>query len=862
MTGVTPASATPGNDGAFPDRSFELVLGLGERTLSTYVGRDRELELVRERIERVRASRGQIVGVRGEPGVGKSRLLYEIARDVTAAGLTYLAGRCLSYAAAVPYVPILDILRQQCGLSERDSAETAMGKVRAAVAQAGMDADEQAPYLLQFLGVKPGTERVSGLGAEVLKARTLEPLRQLALGASRRRPLAIVVEDLHWIDRSSEEYLALLAEKIAGVPVLLLASYRPEYRPVWADAAHVTEIALPQLSREASLAIVDAVLAGNPLPAARKQAIVERAEGNPLFLEELALAIDEGGESEAVVVPDTIHAVLAGRMDRLGAQEQHLLTSAAVFGKDVPARLLREVAQMLPADFAAALKELEHAGLLFLMRAGDDEAYTFKHALTQESAYGRLPPEERRALHARVVGAVEALDANRLTEHAELLAHHAAMATDDLRGKAVHYLHEAGRKSIRRSAHVEAIAHLTRALELLPSLPDTPERAEREIALLLALGVPLAATRGYSAPEVAQAYGRARELSGRIGDPARSLPAVYGLWRFYLLHAEYQTARELTEQLLALAARADDAALHVQAHRATGATAFYMGDYGATREHCDAVWTHPPTPERHAQMLAHDVVDPWVAARAYKSWALWLVGQPDAARREIEAVTALAREIEHPFSIALALSFASWLHQFCGDVARTRGATEEALALSIEHGFGFWLGWNRVMQAWTLLDGGDSVDAVALLRQGLEDWEATGSRLGRTYFLSLLSEAYQRRGNAQAALDTLAGAKAFALNNHERWWQPELDRLEGELQCAAGRTAEGEACFRQALELARRQGARSLELRAASSLARLWQRQGQRAAARRELAAIVGPFTEGADTDDLRSARGLLAELA
>lgn len=843
-------------------RSFELALGLGERTLGAYVGRERELGLVRERIGRVQAGRGQIVGIRGEPGVGKSRLLYEIGRDLAAARLTYLAGRCLSYASSVPYVPILDILRQQCGLSERDPADAVARKVRAALAAAGMDAEEQAPYLLQFLGMKAGTERVSGLGAEVLKSRTLEPLRQLALGACRRQPLALVVEDLHWIDRSSEEYLALLAEKISGAPILLLASYRPEYRPVWGDAEHVTEIALHQLSREASLAIVEAVLAGSPLPAARKQAIVDRAEGNPLFLEELALSIDESGEGEAVAVPDTIYAVLSGRIDRLDAQEQHLLTSAAVFGMDVPARLLHEVAQMPAPEFAASLKELEHAGLLFVMRAGDDEAYTFKHALTQESAYGRLPPEERRALHARVVGAVEALHADRLGDHAELLAHHAAMATDDLREKAVHYLHEAGRKSIQRSAHVEAIAHLTRALELLPSLPDTPERAEREIALLLALGVPLAATRGYSAPEVAQAYGRARELSGRVGDPARSFPAVYGLWRFYLLHAEYQTARELTPQLLALAGRANDTAFRVQAHRAAGATAFYMGDYPDAREHCDAAWTHERTPERHALVLTQDVVDPWVAARSYKAWTLWLVGQPDAARREIETATALARELQHPFSIALALSFASWLHQFCGDVVRTRGVTEEALALSTEHGFRFWLGWNVVMQAWTQLDHADGTDAVALLRRGLEDWEATGSRLGRTYFLGLLSEAYQRRGSTQAALDTLAGAKAFALNNYERWWQPELHRLEGELQCAAGRSPEGEACFRQALDLARRQGARSLELRAASSLARLWQRQGQRAAARRELAPVVAPFSEGADTADLQSARALLAELA
>jgi adenylate cyclase len=372
--------------------------------------------------------------------------------------------------------------------------------------------------------------------------------------------------------------------------------------------------------------------------------------------------------------------------------------------------------------------------------------------------------------------------------------------------------------------------------------------------------VPLAATKGYSAPEVQQAYARARELCESVSEESLSFTAVYGLWRFYLLRAEYTTANELAKQLLASAARSTDVTCHVLAHRANGATALYMGDIAAARADYESVREYKVSPEEHTRLLAGDVVDPWVASYSYNGWALWLLGRPDAARREIDAALALARRIEHPFSIALALSFASWLHQFCGDAQRTRTYTDEALALSTQHAFRFWIGWGKLMRAWTLMELEDAADAPELMREGLAQWEATGSRLGRSYFLGLLSEACARRDDPSAVAATLIEAATFAVASHERWWEAELHRLHGELHGSVGREAEAEASFCRALEVSQRQGALSLELRAATSLARLRIRQGRRDEARELVTGVLGRFTEGFDTRDLRSARALLDE--
>lgn len=799
-------------------RAFELVLGIGDRALSTYVGRASELDLVRQKLALTLRGQGRLVGIRGEPGVGKSRFLYEISRELLAAELTYLAGRCLSYASAVPYLPIVDIVRQQCDIDEHDREADVLLKVHAALTAAGLDGDGHLPYVMHMLGLNAGVETLRGLGPEVIKSRSLESLRQLTLGASRRRPVVILIEDLQWIDPSSEEYLLTLARRIAQAPILILASFRPEYHPGWSGEPWASEIILERLSREESLRLYESNCHQDARLAARTQEILDRAEGNPLFLEELAAAIDD--TTATMVVPDTIFAVLAARIDRLSVTEQRLLTAAAVLGKDVSAPLLRDLAALQEPAFSEALVELERAGLLYLRRdSGGVAEYTFKHALTQQAAYQRLEPQERQALHAQAVAAIEADGGDPAPAHLELLAHHAEMA--GMWDKAVRCLGDAGRRSIERSAHLEAIAQLTRALGLLPQLAAARERDHQEIELRIALGVPLAVTRGYSHPEVERNYARARELSARVGDPARSFPAVYGLWRFCLLRADYSTARQLSEQLLALATRADETNLLVQAHRAAGATSFYLGELEGARAHCEKVWTYEALPERRAQLLANDVVDPWVASAAYRAWSLWLLGRGDEARGEIEAAISLARQLAHPFSIALALSFASWLDQFDGDAAAVQVHIDEALEGSEEHNFRFWIGWGLVMRAWVRLEQGDGRAAVDLMRQGLADWQATGSQLGQTYFLGLLSQAYSRLGDAQAASDTLAAAQTFAAASGETWWQAELHRLEGELHCASGRSADGRACLHRALEVARSQGAVALEQRARASLSRM-----------------------------------------
>jgi predicted ATPase len=579
------------------------------------------------------------------------------------------------------------------------------------------------------------------------------------------------------------------------------------------------------------------------------------------------------------------------QLGRFTPEECRLIEAASVAGMEfstaVVAAALEQTAERVE-ELCDGLAKREH-----ILRARGTEIsadgtvtgrYGFLHALYQQVLYDRVAPARRVRLHRRIGEWEERAPGRRAGDAAELAMHFERGHDAD---RAVRYLTDAGENALRHSAHPEAIALLTRGLNLLTTLPETPERIQRELALQATLGTTLAVTKGYAAPEVEQAHSRAFRLCGRIGEAPQLFPVLAGLWGFRFLRAELHGANELTAQLLRIAEGAADPALLLWAHTLEGLTLSMRGESPAALRHLqDGIALYDPQlhgPDR-TQVGAQD---PKVTCLAFAAWTLWRLGEPDQARQLVEEAVTLARELSHPFTMAFALDFAgAGVGMFLRDVSGVDAHAGTLVRLCQEHCFPYWLGWGAVRQGWVLAERGQSAAGIARMREGMATLQKTGAELSRSYILAQLAEAFGRCGQAKEGLALLAQALAVVQRTGERWYEAELHRLEGEfllqaesapnVERAAKKTRRAvdrrpsavdlhrsvEACFRTAVEVARRQQARSLELRAAMSLSRLWHRQGKRRQAHDTLAEIYGRFTEGFATADLRDARALLAELA
>src|SRR5712691_6876265 len=482
-----------------------------ERGLSPFVGREREMTTLHALLTQVEAGRGQVVGVVGEAGIGKSRLVAEFSQSLEGRRLTYLTGRCLSYGSATPYLPLLDLLRHNCGITEADGPEDITAKVHRGLQEVDMPPETWAPVFLPLLGVQEGLDQLTALSPEARRARILTAFTQLSLNGSRERPLVLEIEDLHWIDASSEECLAALVERMAGASLLLLVTSRPGYRPAWIDKSYVTQAALQPLSAEESLRVVQAVLPTEGLSTLAVSRLLAKAEGNPFFLEELArMMVEQGSDAPSSIVPDTVQAVLLARIDRLPASAKRLLQAAAVIGKDVALPLLQAVTAVPEEAMHRDLLRLQAAEFLYETHVHAAPVYTFKHVLTQEVASQSLVRRARQQYHERIAQVLEEQFPEVAETQPELLAQH---YTEAGRGaQAIPYWQRAGQRAVERSANVEAISHFTKGLELLKALPETPERTRQELALQLALGPPLRMTKGETAPEMEGLYTQSYEL--------------------------------------------------------------------------------------------------------------------------------------------------------------------------------------------------------------------------------------------------------------------------------------------------------------------------------------------------------------
>jgi predicted ATPase/DNA-binding winged helix-turn-helix (wHTH) protein len=829
-----------------------------EHTLTQYVGRLRELSTLEALLEQVQEGYGHVVGIVGEPGMGKSRLLYEFYRRLDLGQVNYLEGHCLSYGSTTPYFAVLDVLRQVWGIAENDSPEDVIANVRAGFEQAGMSPDEGTRYLLHLLGVHDAQEPLAHLSPDAIKARTFATLRQLCFDSSRQQLLILAIEDLHWVDATTEEFLSSLIEHLPGTSMMVLTTYRPGYRPRWFDKSYVTQMALMRLTSNDSLQVVQSVLHHAHSEHLPTEEIVDKAAGNPLFLEELAQAVVEHRESPAtLLVPDTIQALLSARIDRLFEPEKQLLQTAAVIGKDMPLPLLQAIADLPEDILMERLLALQNAEFLHEKRNAGERVYTFKHALTQEVAYQTLIANRRSQLHQRIARVLATELSDAVAHQPELLAHHYTQA--GLFAEAVVAWQRAGEHALSQCAYVEGLAHATAGLALIDKLPESPERLRQELNLHLMRALALQTQHGFGGEQAADAYHRAEVVCRQLPmETPQRLAVLLGLWGVAISRAQHQEAHRFSSQCLELARRFQRPAPLMRAHCAVGMTLFYLGDFSGCRQHLDEVGKLYDPARRHSHS---DIQDPGVVSLANTAFALWFQGYPDQALAKSQEALARARTLEHPFTLAAALIHAAALHQYRREPHEVVALAEELLDMPTVREFDFWFAAAQVFQGWGRLASADgATPAIQRLEQGLMAYRATGSKLYLPYLLMLLAEGYRQTEQSETALSTLTEALTLAEQSGERWSVAELYRQQGELFLSPPQrhAEQAESCYLQAVSIARQQGAKTIELRATVSLAHLWRQQDKPALVRDALAPLYHWFTEGYTTADLQEAKIVL----
>jgi TOMM system kinase/cyclase fusion protein len=848
----------------------------GRTGLTPLVGREQEVALLRERWAQVKDGLGQVVLLSGEAGIGKSRLVEVLTAHVATDPHAWLTPcQCSPYHQNTALYPLIDLLERVVLRFEREeSPEQKRRKLEGFLVQYGLPLPETMPLVASLLSIPLGADSPPmDVSPEQQKQKTLQAFLTILLRIAAQQPVLFVIEDLHWVDPSTLELLTLLVDQGPTACILALFTFRPDFKPPWTGRSHLIQVTLPRLLRRQAAEMTSRVAHGHALPSEVIEQVVARTDGVPLFVEELTKMVLESGLLEEreehyeltgplppLAIPTTLHDSLMARLDRLAAVKA-MAQLGATLGREFAYDLLQAVSPWDEDSLRQGLHQLVAAEFLYQQGLPPQATYRFKHALIRDAAYQSLLRSTRQQYHQRIAQVVEARFPELRETQPELLAHHYTEA--GLSEQAIAYWQWAGQRSIARSAYVEAINHLSTGLKCLKVLPETPVRSAQELTLLMALGRALIATKGYAASEVGAIYTRARALCQQGVQSPQLFPVLFGLWQFYVLQAELPLARELGEQLLALAQHLPDSAYMLEAHRSLAFTLFSLGEMAAARAQAEQgiALYDPHTHQAHVFTYGQD---PGTSCLAYAALALWYLGFPEQALQRCREMLKLAHELSHPFSLAHAFYFASLLHQHRREVNDARECAEAAIALATKHGLTLYVVRGRLQRSWALTEQGQLAEGIDQMRQSLTTYRGTGSGLVLPYFLARLAEAYGKEQHIEAGLHLLDEALTLVDKHGECWWEAELHRLKGvfRLQQAVSDAKQAEACFQQALGVAHRQQAKSLELRAAMSLSRLWQQQGKQAEARELLAPIYGWFTEGFDTADLQEAKTLLEELS
>jgi class 3 adenylate cyclase/tetratricopeptide (TPR) repeat protein len=759
------------------------VPGHHARDLSQFVGRTRELVTLHERLAYATQGQGQVVGIVGEPGMGKSRLLYEFAQSLTGHAVTYREGHCLAYGSATPYLPVCDLLRQHCGITGADGVEAMTAKVRQAVQEAGVTSEAEPLLLLQLLDTPIETEPVAHLSPQAQRTRTFALLRQMFLHDSQRQPLILAVENGHWLDATSEEWLTTLIERLSGASMLLLVTYRPGYRPPWLEQSIATQVALPRLLPQDSLAVVQSVAQRAPLPEHLAQAIVAKAGGNPFFLEELTWAVVESSHRLAAPpIPETIQAVLAARIDRLPSAEKRILQAAAVIGTEVPVPLLQAVTAMPEEDLTGGLRHLQAAEFLYESRLLPELTYTFKHVLTREVAYESLTRVRRQVLHAAAGEALEALYAERRDEVVDCLAYHYASAESP--EKAIAYLTRFAAKAARTYAHVEAVQALQEALRHAERLSGVQQdRCLLELVLRQALS--LAILGRYQ--EIQDLLLGQRQRLERLADTLLAGAYYFRLSINYGALGEHTHAAQYAVQAIEAGRRCQDAATLGKAYYALSHAEYMCGQPRSGVEHArQAVGLLEHTEERHHLGLAYGLI---------AMHSLYL-GEFTAGLEAAAHAAAIGNAMEDFRLQNSAAGIMGWISAIRDEWETALAACHRSLAYARDPVFA------AAALAYTgcaYLERGEATEAIAHLEQAVRQLGPLRMRPAQCRFMAFLSEAYRVQGDLDKAHALALQGLQIADDTQYRYVVGWLQRTLGRIAQASDSLEEAQRCLAEAL---------------------------------------------------------------
>jgi class 3 adenylate cyclase/predicted ATPase len=845
------------------------------RGLTPLVGRDAEVTLLRERWEQVKAGQGYVVLLTGEAGIGKSRLVQMLKDHVTNEPHVRWECRSAEYSQNTALFPLVDLFQRILRFEPQEPPDAKLKKLEHTLSQYRPPLEESVPLFAPLFSLPIPEDRYPPLNLSPQRQRqkTLETIVVILLQLAENYPVLFILEDLHWTDPTTLELIGLLLDQTPTASMLVLLTCRPHFQPAWHHRSYITEMTLNRLSHTQVEQIVNRITDEKALPQEVLAQIVEKTDGVPLFVEEMTKAILESGQLQALdehyeltgalstfAIPTTLQDSLMARLDRLISAKGIAQLGAAI-GRQFAYDLLHAVSQLDVITLQRELGRLVEAEIVYQRGVLPQATYVFKHALIQDAAYQSLLRSTRQQYHLRIAQVLAEHFPETAGTQPELLAHHYTEA--GLVEQAIPYWQRAGQHASDRSAHLEAISHLTTGIELLTTLPETPERIQQALTLYLALGAALQMGKGNAVPEVEHAYTRARELCQQVGETSQLVPAIFGLWRFYIGRSQFQMTREIGDTLLRLAQHTDDPALAVIADYALGNTWFYLGALPAARQHLEEGIVRY-TPAQHCAPVFRIGVDLGVSCCVYAAWTLWLLGYPAQALARIHEALALAHELAHPFSLGWAWVGAAIVSQFRRDVLAVHKQAEATVALSTEQGFPLWVVLGTSLCGWALAMQGQGEAGMAQIHRGIAAWRGTGAALLVPLYCTMLADVAAHLGHTEDGLQALAEAHTLVEQHEERVWEAEVCRLRGVLLQRQPETPqeEAEAWLQRALDVARRQEAKSLELRAAMSLARLWKQQGKQAEARALLAPIYDWFTEGFDTADLQEAKALLDALA
>ncbi|MBV8892769.1 MAG: AAA family ATPase, partial [Acidobacteria bacterium] len=739
--------------GSAAQSRFEVAVRTG---LTPLVGREEELALLQRRWEQARAGAGQALLLSGEPGIGKSRLMQTLKEQVLVEGAIQIEFRCSPYHQNSALYPIVDNLQRLLQFSREDAPAVKLEKLQHTLSPYRFLQAGTVPLLASLLSLpQPHGAPPLMLSPQKQKQKTHEAIVAWLVEEGENAPVYCTWEDLHWADPSTLDVLTLFLDQVPSTRLLTVLTFRPEFLSPWGNRSHLSQVMLSRLGRAQIEVMVGRVTGGKTLPPEVVQQIVAKTDGVPLFVEELTKMVVElelltavndhyelTGTLPPLAIPATLQDSLMARLDRLSTAKE-LAQLGATVGREFSYELLHAVSPLAEERLQGELRQLVEKELVYQRGVPPRAQYRFKHALIQDTAYQALLKSTRRQYHQRIAQVLEEKFPENRETQPELLAHHCTEA--GLIAQALPYWQQAGQRAAQRSANTEAISHFTKGLALLKTLPDTPERAQQEFGLQVALGAPLIATKGHTVPEVGKIYNRALELCRQVGESPQLFLVLIGLWRFHWVRAELQTARELGEQLLRLAQSMRDPALLLEAHYMLGNTLLILGELASAQEHFEqGITLYDPRQHRsHAFLYG---LDPGVGCQSYAAGTLHLLGYPDQALQRIAAALALAQELSHPFSLAVALLWAGTLHQFRREAQLARERAEAVISLSTEQGFTDFLVQGTILQGWALAEEGQKETGITQMHHWLTIWHAMGTELFRPLYFASLAEAYGQGG--------------------------------------------------------------------------------------------------------------------